>query len=64
MPTVSAYLLKAAQECSLTDRLEEDAAKMGLKINCGKSEIMKSFTSNSTHIRVDGVDLKEKDRYK
>ena len=52
-----------AEMQDLTNRLAEDAAKIGLKVNCGKSEIMKNFIPNSTPISVDGVDLKEVDKF-
>ena len=47
----------------LTDQLACDAAKIGLKINCNKSEIMKKFLPVSTAISVDGVDLKEVEQF-
>ena len=47
----------------LTDQLARDAGKIGLKINCGKSEIMKNSLPGTTPISVDGVNLKEVDRF-
>ena len=47
----------------LTDQLASDAAKIGLKINCNKSEIMKKFQPVSAPISVDGVNLKEAEQF-
>ena len=47
----------------LTDQLASDAAKIGLKINCNKSEIMKKFQPVSVPISVDGVNLKEVEQF-
>ena len=47
----------------LTDKLSSDAAKIGLRINCSKSEIMKKFQPDAAPISVDGVDLKEVEKF-
>ena len=46
-----------------TDQLARDAGNIRLKINCGKSEIMKNSLPGTTSINVDGVNLKEVDRF-
>ena len=48
-----------AEMQNLTNRLAEDAAKIGLKINYGKTEIMNNFIPILMPISVDGVALKE-----